>query len=66
MINQVVCGDIDKLVNNFVEPISNNFETNKGYIHKIVTSTELLAPVPLHMDTHFKSYTPLLGDTAIF
>ena len=65
MKNQVVCGDIAKLVDNFVEPIFLNFETNKGCVHKIVTSTKLLALVSLQLDTNFKLYTPILGDMAI-
>ena len=62
MINSPICGDRVKCMDNFVEPVFTYFASIKGFIHKIVTKTEILALVSLLLGTNFKIYRPTLGD----
>ena len=41
---------------------SHVWQQSKGFITKIVTRTEILAPVSLLLGTNFKWYRPILGD----
>jgi len=40
----------------FVKPVLTYFASIKGFIHKIVTKTEILALVSLMLGTNFKRY----------
>ena len=49
-------------MDNFVEPVFTYFASIKGFIHKFVTKTEILALVSLLLGTNFKIYRPTFGD----
>ena len=46
----------------FMKPVLTYFASIKGFIHKIVTETEILALVSLMLGTDFKKYGSSLGD----
>ena len=63
MGNQSVCGDMTKFINNSLDgPSFTCFALIKDFILKIVTRTEILAPISLQSNTNFKRYRPNLGD----
>ena len=56
--NQPLCGDTAKLVDKLDRSNLTYFASIKGFIQKIVTWTEILAPVSLQLDTNFKQGRP--------
>ena len=49
-------------MDNFVKPVLTYFASIKGFIHKIVTKTEILALVSLLLGAYFMWYWPTDGD----
>ena len=65
MKNQPFCGDRAKFMDNFVKPVFTYFASIKGFIHKIVTKTEILALVSLLLSTNLKDIDLLLVTSQI-
>ena len=65
MRNQPLCGDTAKFMDKLDRSNFTYFASIKGFIHKSVTSTEILALASLQLDTNFKQGRPILGDMPI-